>query len=101
MHLMQSDSPKDVDDSFLAGKLLVATPSIGDPRFDRSVILMCDHSAEHAMGIVLNKPIDGRTELRSHGGFMRQYRREHLRGPRYSLKRSALRPRQGGQSAGP
>ena len=59
MHLMQSDSPKDVDDSFLAGKLLVATPSIGDPRFDRSVILMCDHSAEHAMGIVLNKPIDG------------------------------------------
>ena len=53
MHLMQSDSPKDVDDSFLAGKLLVATPSIGDPRFDRSVILMCDHSAEHAMGLSL------------------------------------------------
>ena len=59
MQLMQSDRPTDVDDSFLAGKILVATPSIGDPRFDRSVILMCDHSAEHAMGIVLNKPIDG------------------------------------------
>ncbi|WP_203294863.1 YqgE/AlgH family protein [Maricaulis parjimensis] len=56
---MQSDRPTDVDDSFLAGKILVATPSIGDPRFDRSVILMCDHSAEHAMGIVINKPIEG------------------------------------------
>jgi putative transcriptional regulator len=30
-----------------------------DPRFDRSVILMCDHSAEHAMGIVLNKRVEG------------------------------------------
>ncbi|MAK65281.1 MAG: hypothetical protein CMF75_11165 [Maricaulis sp.] len=56
---MQSDRPTDPDDSFLAGKILVATPSIGDPRFDRSVILMCDHSAEHAMGIVINKPVDG------------------------------------------
>lgn len=40
----------------LAGKLLVAMPGIGDPRFDRSVIIMCAHDAEHAMGIVLNKP---------------------------------------------
>lgn len=59
MQIMQSDRPTDPDDSFLAGKILVATPSIGDPRFDRSVILMCDHSAEHAMGIVINKPVDG------------------------------------------
>jgi len=40
----------------LAGKLLVAMPGIGDPRFDRSVIIMCAHDSEHAMGIVLNKP---------------------------------------------
>ena len=40
----------------LAGKLLVAMPGIGDPRFDRTVIIMCTHDAEHAMGIVLNKP---------------------------------------------
>ena len=56
---MVLNRPTDVDDSFLGGKLLIATPSIGDPRFDRSVILMCDHSPEHAMGIVLNKPVDG------------------------------------------
>lgn len=59
MPVMQPDTPTDVNDSFLGGKLLVATPSIGDPRFDRTVILMCDHSAEHAMGIVINKPVDG------------------------------------------
>jgi putative transcriptional regulator len=59
MPVMQPDTPTDVSDSFLGGKLLVATPSIGDPRFDRTVILMCDHSSEHAMGIVINKPVDG------------------------------------------
>ncbi len=40
----------------LAGKLLVAMPGIGDPRFDRTVIVLCTHDEEHAMGIVLNKP---------------------------------------------
>lgn len=40
----------------LAGKLLVAMPGIGDPRFARSVIMMCTHDAEHAMGVVINKP---------------------------------------------
>lgn len=42
----------------LAGKLLVAMPGIGDPRFEHSVIMMCAHSAEHAMGVVINKPKD-------------------------------------------
>ena len=42
----------------LAGKLLVAMPGIGDPRFDRSVIVLCSHTAEHAMGLVVNKPKD-------------------------------------------
>jgi putative transcriptional regulator len=40
----------------LAGKLLVAMPGIGDPRFDRTVIIMCAHDADHAMGVVINKP---------------------------------------------
>ena len=39
----------------LEGQLLVAMPTLGDPRFDRSVILMCSHSADGAMGIVINK----------------------------------------------
>lgn len=40
----------------LAGKLLVAMPGIGDPRFDHSVIMLCSHNSEHAMGVVVNKP---------------------------------------------
>ena len=43
----------------LTGKLLIALPSIGDERFERAVILMCAHSEEYAMGIVLNKPMIG------------------------------------------
>ena len=40
----------------LQGKLLVAMPGMSDPRFDRTVIMMCTHDAEHAMGVVINKP---------------------------------------------
>ncbi len=40
----------------LAGKILIAMPGLGDPRFERSVILLCAHSAEGAMGIIVNKP---------------------------------------------
>lgn len=47
-----------MSDDTLAGKLLVAMPGIGDPRFDRSVIFMCAHDAEHAMGLIINKPKD-------------------------------------------
>lgn len=43
----------------LTGKLLVAMPGIGDPRFNKSVIMMCAHDSEHAIGIVINKPRDG------------------------------------------
>ncbi|MEZ6023285.1 MAG: YqgE/AlgH family protein [Hyphomonadaceae bacterium] len=42
----------------LTGKLLIAMPGIGDPRFDRSVIIMCSHDDEHAMGVIINKPRD-------------------------------------------
>jgi len=43
---------------YLGGQLLVAMPSMQDPRFTRSVICVCAHSADGAMGIVLNKPLD-------------------------------------------
>jgi len=42
----------------LTGKLLVAMPGIGDPRFDHSVIFMCSHDSDHAMGLIVNKPKD-------------------------------------------
>jgi putative transcriptional regulator len=41
----------------LVGKLLVAMPALQDPRFAHSVILICAHSAEGAMGLILNKPV--------------------------------------------
>src|ERR687897_1032036 len=42
----------------LAGMLLVAMPSMQDPRFARSVIYLCAHSAEGAMGLVVNQAAD-------------------------------------------
>src|SRR5689334_13422243 len=46
-------------DNFLEGKLLIALPGMNDPRFERSVIFMCAHSATGAMGLIVNKPIEG------------------------------------------
>ncbi len=40
----------------LTGKLLVAMPGMSDSRFDHSVVLVCVHSDQGAMGLVLNKP---------------------------------------------
>ena len=51
--------PSEDDGDFLTGRLLIAMPGIEDPRFERAVILMCAHSSEHAMGIALNRPMDG------------------------------------------
>jgi putative transcriptional regulator len=48
----------------LAGQLLVAAPSIGDPRFARTVILIIQHGPNGALGIVINKPI-GETTITS------------------------------------
>ena len=40
---------------YLDGQLLIAMPGMSDPRFDRSVIYMCAHSEQGAMGIIINK----------------------------------------------
>jgi putative transcriptional regulator len=47
------------EEGFLEGKLLIAMPGMPDPRFEKSVIFMCAHSAKGAMGLIINKPIDG------------------------------------------
>lgn len=39
----------------LTGKLLVAMPGMGDPRFERAVIYLCAYSAEAAMGLIVNR----------------------------------------------
>lgn len=45
--------PLDMD---LTGQVLIAMPGMGDARFGHSVVFMCAHSAEGAMGLIINKP---------------------------------------------
>jgi putative transcriptional regulator len=42
----------------LAGRLLVATPVIGDPNFDRTVVFVLGHDGDGALGVVVNRPTD-------------------------------------------
>jgi putative transcriptional regulator len=60
---MYGDHPagKHHDREFLSGRILIAMPGIDDPRFDRSILLICEHTDEMAMAIALNRPVDGLT----------------------------------------
>jgi putative transcriptional regulator len=58
-HVMAKDNRSIEGTNFLEGKLLIALPGMSDPRFEKSVIFMCAHSEEGAMGLIVNKPIDG------------------------------------------
>lgn len=40
----------------LCGKLLIAMPGMNDPRFEKSVVYICAHSDDGAMGLIINKP---------------------------------------------
>jgi len=42
----------------LTGKLIIAMPAMADPRFERAVVLVCAHTAEGAMGLIVNKPME-------------------------------------------
>ena len=53
----KSPGSGDTHQDFLTGKMLIAMPNMGDPRFERSVVLMVAHDEDHAMGIVINKPL--------------------------------------------
>jgi putative transcriptional regulator len=57
MNLMALRTTQDVTgEGYLDGQLLIAMPGMSDERFARAVIFICAHSAEGAMGIVLNRP---------------------------------------------
>lgn len=45
-----------MSDDGLKGRLLVATPNLGDPNFERTVVLVLEHGDEGALGVVLNRP---------------------------------------------
>lgn len=50
-----SDGAKGEADGYLTGQLLIAMPSMRDPRFTRTVIYMCVHNDQGAMGLVINR----------------------------------------------
>lgn len=55
------ETPGRREGGYLTGHLLIAMPNMRDPRFEKSVIYMCVHNAEGAMGLVVNRQIDGIT----------------------------------------
>lgn len=48
-----------IEPTGLEGRFLIAMPGIGDPRFQRAVILVCAHSDQGAMGLILNQRSEG------------------------------------------
>jgi putative transcriptional regulator len=82
------ESSKASNEGYLDGQILVAMPTIQDERFSRSVIYLCAHSSEGAMGIIVNQPApnirfsdllvqldvipgEGMVELPKHGDILR------------------------------
>ncbi len=53
MNMMQTEN------GYLNGKLLLAMPSMSDPRFHKSVIFVCAHDENGAMGLVVNQKMQG------------------------------------------
>lgn len=50
-----------IGEGYMTGQLLVAMPTMRDPRFTRTVIFMCAHNAEGAMGLVVNRLVGSLT----------------------------------------
>ena len=53
-----SEVPESDDSKFLDGQILIAMPGMQDPRFFKSVVYICAHSTEGAMGLIVNKRAD-------------------------------------------
>ena len=71
----------------LAGQMLIAMPQMQDRRFERSVILLCAHNEDGAMGLVINKLIESLTlpelltQLGIEGDGLRGKAHVHFGGP--------------------
>lgn len=52
------DEPASDSDAYLTGRFLLAMPGMQDERFQKTVIYVCAHGPEGAMGLVVNKPLD-------------------------------------------
>jgi putative transcriptional regulator len=49
---------RSTDSGYLTGHILIAMPSLQDPRFARTIVYMCAHTPQGAMGLVINRLID-------------------------------------------
>lgn len=49
------NSDDDTGAAGLSGKLLIAMPGMGDPRFEKTVVFLCAHSEDGALGLVVNR----------------------------------------------
>ncbi|MGH6954059.1 MAG: YqgE/AlgH family protein [Alphaproteobacteria bacterium] len=73
--------------NYLPGQILIAMPTMSDPRFARSVIYLCAHTVEGAMGLVLNRLLGSVTfpdlleQLGIKGANLRDEIRVHFGGP--------------------
>jgi putative transcriptional regulator len=47
-----------IETGYLVGQLIIAMPKMSDPRFSKTVIYMCAHNSEGAMGLIINKLVD-------------------------------------------
>ena len=56
MALARQSSDDPPGEGYLSGQMLIAMPSMRDERFTRSLIYVCAHSSEGAMGIIVNQP---------------------------------------------
>jgi putative transcriptional regulator len=56
MKMPRAKSDKSRRRGYLDGQMLIAMPAMGDERFSRSLIYVCAHSSEGAMGIIVNHP---------------------------------------------
>ncbi len=59
--LPKQEPAPDQTTASLAGQLLIAAPSMNDPNFRHTVILMVRHNKDGALGIVINRPVEGAT----------------------------------------
>ena len=60
LHAALPTSAEAPERSFLTGQLLIASPTMGDPRFVQTVILMVQHDRNGALGIIINRPLGDR-----------------------------------------
>jgi putative transcriptional regulator len=90
------------ESGYLTNQLLIAMPAMGDPNFSQTVALICDHSSDGAMALILNKPLPMRMseifeqlEIEIASGPLQQ--RQVLRGGPMQTDRGFVVHRAGGQ----